>query len=701
MDRPPPPAVRPQGRALQADRKGAPQELTSRLRSSSSRQRSISVPGDRRRVVIDRVRPQIDCGRLPAKATVGISLEVSARLIADGHDPLLAWVWHGPPATAPTAPRLPRGWRSVPARVLADDRYLADLSLDQTGAWCFVLVGVPDAYGDWVRGLRIRMDAGQDVTGELEEGALLAERSAAVGASAAADKQALTALATRLRARGPVAGKVRAAERASARALMRRAADLGGASLEGPFPLWVERDRAGFSAWYEMFPRSEGADPPRSGTLRTALRRLPAIAAMGFDVVYLPPIHPIGITHRKGSNNALESNPEDPGSPWAIGSKDGGHDAVHPELGTLTDFDAFVKAAKRAGMEVALDYALQCSPDHPWVQAHPEWFLHRADGSIRYAENPPKKYQDIYPLNFDNSDAAGLWSALRDLMLFWVSHGVRIFRVDNPHTKPFRFWQWLIDEVRRRHPDVILLAEAFTRPSVMQRLGMIGFSQSYTYFTWRNSKRELSEYLHELSQTEMVDWFRPNFWVNTPDILHATLQYGGAAAFRLRAALAAVTCPSWGMYSGYELAERTPLREGSEEYLNSEKYELRPRRWDNPDSLAPFITLLNQVRHRHRDAIALLRTLSVQHIDNEHMLCVSRSSASRDDVLLLVVNLDPHAAHEATTWLDLDAMGIAADRPFVAHDELSGATYTWQGPVNYVRLDPGIQPAHILHLRQG
>ena len=656
--------------------------------------------GDRRRAVIDHVRPVVDCGRLPAKGTLDLSLQISARVVVDGHDPLLVWVWDGPPGPAPDGAPVPKRWRATAATPTGDDRYAAELLPAHAGAWSFVVVAVTDAYGAWVRDLRLRAGAGQDVTGELDEGALIAERQAAGAFVRPSDRASLNALATRLRRRGPVAGRVHAAERDSVVGLLRRTADLSQATFSEVFPLWVERERAAYSAWYEMFPRSEGGKPPRGGTFATAARRLHAIAAMGFDVVYLPPVHPIGTTHRKGTNNALEPRPGDPGSPWAIGASAGGHDAVHPDLGTVEDFEAFVAAATEAGLEVALDYALQCSPDHPWVTEHPDWFRHRADGSIRYAENPPKKYQDIYPLDFDTSDAAALWEALLGVMLTWVRRGVRIFRVDNPHTKPLRFWEWLIAEVRSRHPEVVLLAEAFTRPSVMQRLAMLGFSQSYTYFTWRNTKRELAEYLTELSQTEMVDWFRPNFWVNTPDILHATLQHGGPPAFRLRAALAAITCPSWGMYSGYELAEATPLREGSEEYLDSEKYQLRPRDWKDPRSLAPYITRLNEVRRRHRDAIALLRTLRVHHIENEWMLCVSRTSAARDDVLLLVANLDPHAAHEALTWLDLDALGISADRPFAAHDELTGTTYTWQGPQNYVRLDPAVLPVHVLHLSQ-
>ena len=480
---------------------------------------------------------------------------------------------------------------------------------------------------------------------------------------------------------------------------MRRTIDRAEAALAGPFPLWVDPELGAFSSWYEFFPRSEGATPRHPGTLRTAKARLPAIARMGFDIVYLPPIHPIGTAHRKGSNNSLEPGPDDPGSPWAIGAATGGHTAVHPDLGTIKDFDGFVAAARKAGLEVALDYALQCSPDHPWVTEHPQWFRHRPDGSIRYAENPPKRYQDIFPINFETDDREALWDALRDVMLFWISHGVRVFRVDNPHTKPLPFWEWLIDQVHRSHPEVLFLAEAFTRPAVMKRLAKLGFTQSYTYFTWRNTKQELAQYLVELSSTEMVDYFRPNFWVNTPDILHAFLQRGGPGAFRLRLILAAMTAPSWGMYSGYELYENIAVREGSEEYLNSEKYQVRIRDWNDPRSLAPMIGTVNGIRRRHREAIALLRTLHVHHIDSEHMLCVSRMSDDGSDVLLIIVNLDPYSAHEATTWLDLAALGIPADAPFTAYDELSGATYSWWGPANYVRLDPAYQPAHVLHLR--
>jgi starch synthase (maltosyl-transferring) len=644
------------------------------------------------RVVIEHVRPSIDCGRLPAKAAVEQPLMVSADLFADGHDMLVAWVRHGRPGE--------RRRTEVPMAATANDRWQALITPTRQGPWEFELIGLVDAYGTWLRDLRARIAAGQEVAVEFEVGALMVEdRLGREGAVRAGERGTLEKLREALRDRSlGDAARLAAAGRAGAVALMQRTADRSSASVAGPYPLWVDRELATFSAWYEMFPRSEGAHDGRSGTFATATRRLPAIAEMGFDIVYLPPIHPIGRTFRKGRNNTLEHSPDDPGSPWAIGSDEGGHTAVHPDLGTIDDFDAFVASAESVGLSVALDYALQCSPDHPWVREHPQWFKHRPDGSIRYAENPPKRYQDIYPLDFETGDRAALWNALRDVVLFWIDHGVTVFRVDNPHTKAFPFWEWLIADVRRRHPDVVFLAEAFTRPRVMQRLAKIGFTQSYTYFTWRNAKWELSEYLTELSQTEMADWYRPNFWTNTPDILHATLQYGGPGAFRLRLVLAALAAPSWGMYSGYELYESTALREGSEEYLNSEKYQYRPRDWDQPGSLAPLVARVNDIRRRHRRAVALMRTLRLHHIDNDSLLCFSRATDERDDMLLVIVNLDPAAVREGTTWLDLGALGLRDDQYYEVQDELGGGTWVWQGAANYVRIDPAQQPAHVFSL---
>ncbi|HEY7431134.1 MAG TPA: alpha-amylase family glycosyl hydrolase, partial [Streptosporangiaceae bacterium] len=460
--------------------------------------------------------------------------------------------------------------------------------------------------------------------------------------------------------------------------------------------------RALCGAWYEFFPRSEGVqiDPmgrrePVSGTLRTAARRLDAIAHMGFDVVYLPPVHPIGTTHRKGRNNVVRAGPGDPGSPWAIGSPDGGHDTVHPDLGTLADFDAFVARARELGLEVALDLALNASPDHPWVSKHPEWFTFRADGTIAYAENPPKKYQDIYPLNFDR-DPEGLYQEVLSVVRHWMDHGVRIFRVDNPHTKPVPFWERLLAEVDRTDPDVIFLAEAFTRPAMMHTLAKVGFHQSYTYFTWRNTAAELTEYLRELSGPAAA-YMRPNFFVNTPDILTEYLQHGGPPAFRVRAVLAAMLAPAWGVYSGFELCENTPIRPGSEEYLDSEKYAYRHRDWaaaeQGPAGLTPFITKLNQIRKSH-PALRWLRNLRFHHVDQPELLCFSKRSERDADTVLVVVNLDPHQPREATVWLDLPALGMGDTQQFAVTDELTGASYQW-GQANYVRLDPARAPAHI------
>ncbi|HEY5049519.1 MAG TPA: alpha-1,4-glucan--maltose-1-phosphate maltosyltransferase, partial [Acidothermaceae bacterium] len=465
------------------------------------------------------------------------------------------------------------------------------------------------------------------------------------------------------------------------------------------YPLWVDRERALFGSWYEFFPRSEGAtlNPPRSGTFATAAKRLPAIAAMGFDVVYIPPVHPIGTTFRKGPNNTLTPGPGDPGVPWAIGSSEGGHDTIHPDLGTMEDFDAFVAAAANSGLEVALDLALQCSPDHPWVTQHPEWFTTRADGSIAYAENPPKKYQDIYPLNFDN-DYEGLYAEIVRVVRLWMSHGIRIFRVDNPHTKPVRFWEELLADIRSTDPDVLFLAEAFTRPAMMRGLAKVGFHQSYTYFTWRNTRPELELYLDELSH-ETSDVLRPNFFVNTQDILHAFLQQGGPPAFKIRAVLAATGSPTWGVYSGYELFENTPLRPGSEEYLDSEKYQYRPRDYAAAEaagrSLAGYITTLNRIRREHV-ALQRLRNLHLHGADNAQIITYSRQVVTDDatDTILVVVNLNPFNVSEATLALDMPALGVDWGAQLEVIDQLSGARYTF-GQYNYVRLDPHVEPAHI------
>jgi starch synthase (maltosyl-transferring) len=478
-------------------------------------------------------------------------------------------------------------------------------------------------------------------------------------------------------------------------------------SLEGPYPLFVDRRRALYGSWYEFFPRSEGATLDErsgkvtSGTFRTAAKRLDAVAAMGFDVIYLPPIHPIGEVNRKGRNNPLTPSPDDVGSPWAIGSKKGGHDAVHPDLGTLEDFDAFVQRANELGLEVALDFALQVAPDHPWAKKHKEWFTTRADGTIAYAENPPKKYQDIYPVNFDN-DPDGIYRESLRVLRHWMDHGVRIFRVDNPHTKPVAFWEWLLGQVRASDPDVLFLSEAFTKPPMMHALGSVGFHQSYTYFTWRTSRYELETYFTEVSQ-ESAHLMRPNFFVNTPDILHAYLQYGGPPAFKIRAVLAAMGSPSWGVYAGYELFEHVAVKPGSEEYLDSEKYQIRIRDWQAAEaegrSLAPYLTMLNEARRRH-PALQQLRNLRVHSSDDDAVLVFTKLAKSTtpgepDDVVIVVVNTDPHGTRETMVHLDLPSLGMDWDDTFAVRDAVTGQTWHW-GAHNYVRLDPGYEPAHVL-----
>jgi starch synthase (maltosyl-transferring) len=460
-------------------------------------------------------------------------------------------------------------------------------------------------------------------------------------------------------------------------------------------PLVVDRERARFGAWYEMFPRSQGTEPGRHGTFRDAEQRLPEVAERGFDIIYLPPIHPIGHTNRKGRGNALQAEPGDPGSPWAIGSEEGGFTAVEPQLGTIEDFEHFVEATRSHGMEVALDYALQCSPDHPWVTEHPEWFFFGVDGTIKYAENPPKKYEDIYPLNFWSESYAELWEACRDIFLFWIDRGVKVFRVDNPHTKPYAFWEWVLGEVRRDHPDVIFLSEAFTRPARMKGLAKLGFTQSYTYFTWRNSALELRDYLTELTTTDMREYFRPNFFANTPDILHEYLQHGGRPAFRVRLLLAATLSPSYGIYSGFELCENTPQRLGSEEYLHSEKYEIRVRDWNAPGNINPDIERINRIR-RDNPALRLLDNLSFEVSENPDVLFYRKSAP--DNELFIAVNLHPHEIRETMVHIPVHRLGLGASEPYVVEELLSGDRYTWQGSRNYVRLDPQREPGHVLRL---
>ena len=648
-----------------------------------------------RRVVIENVYPEVDGGRFPIKRSIGETVIVNADVHADGND-LLA-------AVLIFRSRARPAWAEVAMEPVGNDRYSASFTVDALGRYEYSIEGWIDRFGTWRSDISKKFGAGQDVDSELLEGAQLvraaAEAMPAVAAAAAAAVQAddLASFAglladTRLSAERRVGIALDAdLQRAMAARPDRSRATRYDRVLE----VVVEPVRARCGAWYEMFPRSAGTDPTRSATFDEAAARLSYVAGMGFDVLYLPPIHPIGMSFRKGPNNALAAGPRDPGSPWAIGSEDGGHKAVEPGLGTIDDFDRFVQAARAHGLEIALDLAYQASPDHPYVTEHPEWFRRRPDGTIKYAENPPKKYQDIYPINFESEAWQPLWVELKSVIEFWITHGVTIFRVDNPHTKPYRFWQWVLAEIKREHPEAIFLSEAFTRPKVMRYLAKSGFSQSYTYFTWRNTSAELTEYFAELTGTEVREYMRPNLFANTPDILQEYLQHGGRPAFRVRLVLAATLGASYGIYSGFELAEHMPVRAGSEEYLDSEKYQILVRKFEAPDSLAELISRVNAIRREHP---ALQRDwgLRFHSTDNPQLLCYSKRSADGADVVLMVVNLDAVNMQHGFVQMPLADWGLTSGSTVQVTDLLSAERYFWRGEWNYVRLDPQAQPAHIL-----
>jgi starch synthase (maltosyl-transferring) len=645
----------------------------------------------RRRVIIEGVRPEVDGGRHPVKRVIGDDLVVEADLVADGHDRVAGCVRYRHEDAA--------DWHESPLEPLVNDRWRASFELNALGRWQYTVEAWPDPFRTWQEGLRKKVDAGQDVAVDLRIGAALV--AAAAKRATGADATDLARVAKRLDAppRGE-ARRVACIEEALGAPLLARMARHPDRSLATRYDrvleVVVDGPRARFSAWYELFPRSWGPDG-RHGTFADAEKMLPYVAELGFDVIYLPPIHPIGRTHRKGRNNTLEAGPQDPGSPWAIGAAEGGHTAVHPELGSLEDFQRFRKAAEAHGLEVALDVAFQASPDHPWVTEHPEWFTKRPDGTIQYAENPPKKYQDIYPLDFDSPDWRGLWQALRDVFEFWVAQGVRIFRVDNPHTKSLPFWGWCIADLKSRHRDLIILAEAFTRPKLMYALAKLGFTQSYTYFTWRETRWELTEYMKELCHTDVAEFFRPNFWPNTPDILPEHLQHGGRGAFVVRLVLAGTLSSNYGIYGpAFELMAHVP-RPGSGEYLDNEKYELK--RWDvsHPDSLRHVIARLNRIRRGH-PALQDNRNLRFHHADNDAILCFSKRTDDHGDVILVVVNLDSDHRQASFVNLDLPELGLEDGQAFDVHDLMGGARYGWHGSRNYVELDPGVLPVHVFHV---
>ena len=648
---------------------------------------STRPPAHLPRVVIERIAPELDGGRHAVKRVVGDSVRVSANIYKDGHELMGAQLMYRGPGE--------QLWREEPMSYNFDeDRWSGRFAPDKIGLWEFTVEAWPDPFRTWREDLKKRLDAGQDVSSELLEGEQLVHRrltwlgnEAPLEIRHAAKALGDTAATTDARLAVAFSKKL---EEAMAGPL-----DPEHATRHETRRITVDRERARFGSWYELFPRSQGTVPGKHGTFADVERRLPDLASLGFDVLYLPPIHPIGQTHRKGRNNARTCLPGDVGSPWAIGDRSGGHDAVHAELGSIHDFVRLVQAAREHGLEIALDFALQCSPDHPWIHQHPEWFFVRPDGTLRFAENPPKKYEDIYPLNFWCADRHALWKACRDLVLFWVEKGVHIFRVDNPHTKPFAFWEWLIPEVQRRHPEVIFLAEAFTRPKRMQGLAKLGFTQSYTYFTWKNSSWELKEYVSELALGEMAEYYRPNFFANTPDILHEVLQHGGRAAFRIRLLLAGTLSPTYGIYSGYELCENAPVRSGSEEYLDSEKYEVKVRDWQAPGNIRADVARLNRIRRDH-PALQRLDNLRFLHTESDPVLAYLKRSPSED--LIVVVNTDPYNTHETWVHVPVDELGLGEHQPYQVVDLLTDERYTWHGSRNYVRLDPGDKVGHLLRV---
>ncbi len=652
------------------------------------------------RIAIEPLSPRPASDLWPAKGWAGEVIPFVARVFKEGADILGGELL----LTDPT------GLQSVYPLELSEpglDEWKALAQPNSTGEWSFCFRGWVDPWRSWLKVSRAKVPFKMDLDLVLDEGVALLRRAAKEFPSSKEVAAKLSKLTES--GKDPLArleGLLHAEAAGDGESVGLRDSETTSVVL----PLRIERTRAGVGSWYEFFPRSEGAKKLRdgsysSGTFATAAKRLPAIAEMGFDVVYLPPIHPIGHSHRKGRNNSLKAELTDPGSPWAIGDSSGGHDSIHPELGNAEDFRSFLSVADSLGIEVALDLALQCSPDHPWVSEHPEWFTKRTDGTIAFAENPPKKYEDIYPLNFDN-DPQGLWQAILQVVEHWISQGVSIFRVDNPHTKPLRFWEWLIGELHSRHPQVVLLAEAFTRPAPMNALAKVGFQQSYTYFTWRNTKSELAEYLKSLSR-ESSDFLRPNLFVNTPDILTEYLQFGGKAAFKIRAAVAATASPSWGAYAGFELMESV-ARPGSEEYIDNEKYEFKPRDWAKAQrdgkSISDYLSKLNRIRATH-PALRQLRNLSLHWSDDDSILVYSKrvsaefTADSSSDTVIVVANLDPHSVRETSVHLDLAALGIDSEEPFEVTDLITGAVFNWSRD-NYVRLDPFSEPVHILHLRE-
>lgn len=643
----------------------------------------------RQRVIIEGIYPEIDGGRFAIKRTVGEKVVVEADAFTDGHDAISLVLLYRKAGAS--------GWSETPMQFLANDRWRGSFVVSEMGRYCYTVQGWVDHFKSWARDLQKRVSAGQDVTVDLLIGAEQVE--AAVGHAKGKDATRLKSAAMSLRS-GSEEG-IQTGLSQELTDLMYRYAERKYATTYAPeLPVSVDRARARFSAWYEMFPRSCSPQPGKHGTFRDCVERLPYIAWLGFDVLYFPPIHPIGRIKRKGKNNNVVAGPDDVGSCWAIGAAEGGHKAIHPQLGTLEDFKHLVAKAQEFGIDIALDIAFQCAPDHPYVQEHPEWFIWRPDGTVQYAENPPKKYEDIYPFNFETENWQGLWEELKSVMCYWIEQGVHIFRVDNPHTKAFRFWEWAIDDIKRDHPDLIFLAEAFTRPKVMHHLAKLGFNQSYTYYTWRTTKWELTQYMTELTQTEVREFFRPNFWPNTPDILTEQMQTGGRPTFMARLVLAATLAASYGIYGpAYELMEHVAVAPGKEEYVNSEKYEIKDWNLNDPNSLKDLIARVNHIR-RENPALQSNDRLRFHVVDNEQLIAYTKTTENFDNVILTVVNLDPVWTQSGWVGLPLEELGLDPTQPYDVHDLLTDAHYAWSGTHNYVELNPHILPAHIFSIRR-
>ncbi len=640
-------------------------------------------------IVIEGVEPEIDGGRWPVKREVGDRMEVSADIFKEGHD-VLASVLRYRPVTD-------EHWREAPMAPLDNDRWVGYFELSDNTRYRYSIGAYVNLFESWRIEVAKKHEAGERIDSELLEGRTVVEQTAR--RAAGQDKDRLLEWLDRWRVSDPAAVQLEVALNADLKALVEQHQERRGwTHYDHELEVVVDRERARYGAWYELFPRSQGRTPGRSATFRDCEARLPAIKAMGFDVLYLTPIHPIGRTNRKGKNNALTAAPDEPGSPYAIGNEYGGHDAVEPSLGTIEDFDRFGEAVRAQGMEIAMDFAINCSPDHPYVKAHPEWFARRPDGTIKYAENPPKKYQDIYNLNFYCDEWRALWEEMKRVILFWVGHGVHIFRVDNPHTKPVGFWAWLIREVQDRHPQVLFLSEAFTRPKMMKVLAKAGFSQSYTYFTWRNFKQELTDYLKELAHSDMREYFRPNFFTNTPDILPEILQQAGRPAFQFRLVLAATLSPSYGIYSGYELCEHRALP-GKEEYLDSEKYEFKVWDWDRPGNIVDYVTKLNRIR-RDNPALHELENLEFFEADNEHVLFYGKRTADGRNTLLAAVNLNPFQTQQAELHIPIAALGISADEIYQLHNLMTDQRDLVKGSRYSIRLDPQVEPAALYAVRR-